>query len=197
VTGMIRIEDLLRAYRHGFFPMAESREGEVSWCQPYRRAVVPLDRYRPSRSVKRVMRDEGFTIRIDTDFEGVIRACSQPRAQESDTWISEEIIEAFLRLHRLGLAHSVESWQGGELAGGLYGLAMGGAFFGESMFFRKPHASKVAFCHLVGHLRNQGFLLLDAQIMNPHLSMLGAVEIEHEEYMRLLDEALGMKIRFL
>lgn len=194
---MIRVEDIIRAYRHGFFPMAESREGAVSWCQPYHRAVVPLDTYRPSRSLSRVVREGRFTVTIDTDFEAVIRACSMPRRGEPETWLSEEIIEVFLQLHRLGLAHSVECRQEGELAGGLYGLAMGSAFFGESMFFRRPHASKVAFCHLVGHLRQRGFRLLDAQIMNPHLELLGAVEIPHEEYMTLLDEALLEKIHFI
>lgn len=194
---MIRVEDLLHAYRHGFFPMAESRDGEVSWCQPYRRAVVPLDSFRPLRSVRRIMRDGTFTVRIDADFEGVIRGCAMPRESEEETWISEEIIEVFVKLHRLGIAHSVESWQDGELAGGLYGLAMGSAFFGESMFTRRSYASKVAFSHLIGHLRQRGYLLLDAQIMNPHLQMLGAIEIGHEQYMELLDEALDKKIRFI
>jgi leucyl/phenylalanyl-tRNA--protein transferase len=194
---MIRVEDVLRAYRHGFFPMAESREGAVSWCQPYHRAVFPIDSFRPSRSLRRIIGQECFTVRIDTDFEGVIRACAMPRSGEKDTWISEEIIEVFMKLHRLGLAHSVESWQDGELAGGLYGMAIGGAFFGESMFFLRPHASKVAFSHLVAHLRQRGYLLLDAQIMNPHLEMLGAVEIAHDEYMAQLETALAKKILFI
>lgn len=193
---MIRVEDLLRAYRHGFFPMAESRSGEVNWCQPYHRAVIPLDSWRPSRSLRRTLREGRFTVRIDSDFEGVIRGCALPRASEAETWISEEIVDVFVRLHRLGITHSVECWQDGELAGGLYGLAMGGAFFGESMFSRRPQASKVAFAHLIAHLRFRGYLLLDAQIMNPHLQMLGAVEIGHEDYMTLLEEALGRKIRF-
>ncbi|MBN1929552.1 MAG: leucyl/phenylalanyl-tRNA--protein transferase [Chlorobiaceae bacterium] len=194
---MIRVEDILRAYRHGFFPMADSREGAVSWCQPYQRAVVPLDTFRPSRSLRRVIGEERFTIKIDTSFEQVIRACSLPRASEQETWISEEIIEVFLKLHRLGLAHSVESWQNGELAGGLYGLSMGGAFFGESMFFFRRDASKVAFAWLVGYLRKRGYLLLDAQIMNPHLERLGAIEIPHEEYMEQLEHALTRKIPFV
>ncbi|NTV02058.1 MAG: leucyl/phenylalanyl-tRNA--protein transferase [Chlorobiaceae bacterium] len=193
---MIRVEDLIRAYRHGFFPMAESREGEVSWCQPYHRAVVPLESWRPSRSLSRTLREGRFKVRIDTAFEQVIRSCSMPRESEADTWISEEIIEVFVKLHRLGIAHSVECWMEGGLAGGLYGLAMGGAFFGESMFFRRPDASKVAFAHLVGHLRQRGYLLLDAQIMNPHLQRLGAIEIGHEAYMLQLEEALSKKIRF-
>lgn len=194
---MIRVEDVIRAYHHGFFPMADSRDGAVSWCQPYRRAIVPLDTFKPSRSVRRIIREGRFTVTIDTDFESVIRACSMPREMEDETWISEEIIEVFISLHRLGLAHSVECRQGDELAGGLYGLAMGSAFFGESMFFRHTNASKVAFSYLVGHLRERGYRLLDAQIMNPHLELLGAIEIEHEEYMRLLDEALVKKIHFI
>ncbi len=194
---MIRVEDLLRAYRHGFFPMAESREGEVRWCQPYRRAVVPLDGWRPSRSLRRILREGRFTITADTSFEEVIRSCALPREGEEDTWLSEEIIEVFLNLHRLGVAHSVESWHEGQLAGGLYGLAMGSAFFGESMFSRRPEASKAAFAWLVGHLRHQGYRLLDAQIMNPHLQLLGAVEIDHEAYMLRLEEALAEKIHFI
>ncbi len=194
---MIKVEDILRAYRHGFFPMADSREGTVSWCQPYQRAVVPLDSFRPSRSLRRVIDEKRFTIKINSVFEQVIRACSQPRSTEQETWLSEEIIEVFLKLHHLGLAHSVESWQDGELAGGLYGLSMGGAFFGESMFFFERDASKVAFAWLVAHLKRQGYLLLDAQIMNPHLERLGAVEIPHEEYMAQLEYAFGKKISFV
>jgi leucyl/phenylalanyl-tRNA--protein transferase len=193
---MIRVEDVLRAYRHGFFPMADSREGTVSWCQPYQRAVVPLDNFRPSRSLRRVIDEKRFTIRIDTAFEQVIRACALPRSAEKETWISEEIIEVFLKLRHLGLAHSVESWQNGELAGGLYGIAMGGAFFGESMFFFKPNASKVAFAWLAGYLKRKGYLLLDAQIMNPHLESLGAIEISHDDYMARLETALIKKIPF-
>lgn len=194
---MIRIDDLLHAYRHGFFPMAESREGPVNWCQPYHRAVVPLDTFRTSRSVGRLIRSGRYELRIDTAFEEVIRACSMPRPSEPDTWLSDDIVDAFIELHRLGLAHSVEAWAGEELAGGLYGLSMGGAFFGESMFFRMPGASKVAFSHLVDHLRKRGYLLLDSQIMNPHLEMLGAVEIDHETYMLQLEAALAEKIRFV
>ncbi|HHE31109.1 MAG TPA: leucyl/phenylalanyl-tRNA--protein transferase [Chlorobaculum parvum] len=194
---MIKVEDILRAYRHGFFPMADSREGTVSWCQPYQRAVVPLDTFQPSRSLRRVIDERRFTIKIDTAFEQVIRACALPRATEKETWISEEIIEVFIKLHRLGLAHSVESWQNGELAGGLYGLSMGGVFFGESMFFFERDASKVAFAWLVGYLRKKAYLLLDAQIMNPHLERLGAVEIPHEEYMTRLEIALTKKVPFV
>jgi len=177
--------------------MADTRDGTVSWCQPYRRAVVPLDTCRPSRSLRRIIRSGEYSVTVDSDFEGVIRACAMPRAVEKDTWISEEIIEVFAMLHRIGLAHSIESWYGKELVGGLYGLAMGGAFFGESMFFRRPYASQVAFTYLVSHLRARGYLLLDAQIMNPHLEKLGAVEIDHELYMEQLGKALAKKILFI
>jgi leucyl/phenylalanyl-tRNA--protein transferase len=159
--------------------------------------VVPLDAFKPSRSLRRIIDEKRFTISINAAFEQVIRACSLPRSAEKETWLSEEIIEAFLKLHRLGVAHSVESWQNGELAGGLYGIAMGGAFFGESMFFIRPNASKAAFAWLVAHLKRKGYLLLDAQIMNPHLERLGAIEIPHDDYMLQLETALTKKIPFI
>jgi leucyl/phenylalanyl-tRNA---protein transferase len=193
---MIRIEDLIRAYRTGFFPMSDPSDGMVYWCQPHRRAVFSLETYKPSRQVGRVIRKREFTVTIDKAFEQVIRECAAPRASDSETWISADIIDAYITLHHLGLAHSFESWYKGELAGGLYGIAMGGAFFGESMFFRRSYASQVAFDRLVFHLRSRGYLLLDAQIMNPHLGKLGAFEISHEEYMNLLASALRKKIVF-
>jgi leucyl/phenylalanyl-tRNA--protein transferase len=194
---MINIGELLRAYRKGFFPMSDPADGKLYWCQPYERAVVPLDLYRPSRDVSRLLRRKAFQVQFDTDFEGVIRACAGPRRKESETWISGEIVEAYVKLHRLGIAHSVESWHEGVLAGGLYGIALGGAFFGESMFYRRSYASQVAFDRLVRHLQRKGYLLLDAQIMNPHLQKLGAVTMPHEEYLGLLERALQQKIRFL
>jgi leucyl/phenylalanyl-tRNA--protein transferase len=195
--AMIPIESIIRAYRHGFFPMADPADGIVRWCQPYKRAVIPLDTCSPSKDVRRLKRKGVFSIRFDTDFEGVIRGCAMPRTYEKETWISEEIVAAYVKLHGLGLAHSVEAWCEGELAGGLYGLAMGGAFFGESMFYRMPYASQVAFDRLVVHLRERGYLMLDAQIMNPYLKKLGAVEIDHEEYMVQLEQALAKKILFI
>ncbi|MBM3163193.1 MAG: leucyl/phenylalanyl-tRNA--protein transferase [Chlorobi bacterium] len=194
---MIDIGELLRAYREGFFPMSDPSDGKLYWCQPHNRAVVPLDAYRPSRDVSRLLRRNEFRVQFNTDFEGVIRACAAPRRNESETWISEEIVETYVKLHRLGIAHSVESWHEGELAGGLYGLAVRGAFFGESMFYRRSYASQVAFDRLVSRLRAKGYLLLDAQIMNPHLRKLGALDVPHEEYLRQLDRALGKKISFL
>jgi len=194
---MIRIDELLRAYRQGFFPMSDPKDGKVYWCQPYKRAIVYLDSYKPSRDVLRLKRKKEFSVTFDKEFEGVIRGCAAPRKNDAETWISGEIIEAYVKLHELGLAHSVESWYEGELVGGLYGIAMGGVFFGESMFFRRSYASQIAFDCLVLHLSNKGYRLLDAQIMNPHLGKLGAVEIAHEEYMELLEDALKEKIVFL
>ncbi|MBM3422655.1 MAG: leucyl/phenylalanyl-tRNA--protein transferase [Chlorobi bacterium] len=194
---MIDIGELLRAYREGYFPMNDPSDGLLYWCCPHERAVVPLESYTPSRDVRRILRRRDYQVRFDTDFEGVIRSCAAPRRSEAQTWISEEIIATYVKLHRLGIAHSVESWYGDELAGGLYGLAVGGAFFGESMFYRRSYASQVAFDRLVAHLRKKGYLLLDAQIMNPHLKKLGAVGISHDTYMQQLDRALHKKIRFL
>jgi leucyl/phenylalanyl-tRNA--protein transferase len=196
---MIRIDELLCAYRQGFFPMSdpEERGGKTYWCQPHKRAVFSLETYAPSRDVLRLVRKKEFNVTFNKMFEAVIRGCAAPRKNEHETWISEEIIEVYIKLNQLGLAHSVESWYQGELAGGLYGLSMGGAFFGESMFFRRPYASQVAFDRLVTQLRIKGYLLLDGQIMNPYLKKLGAVEIAHEEFMVLLDYALRKKIVFL
>jgi leucyl/phenylalanyl-tRNA--protein transferase len=194
---MIRIDELLKAYRQGFFPMSDPKDGKVYWCQPYKRAVVDLDSYKASRDVLRLKRKKEFIVTFDEEFEGVIKGCAGPRKDDGETWISDEIMEAYIKLYELGLAHSVESWFEGELVGGLYGIAMGGAFFGESMFFRRSYASQIAFDFLVVHLKKKGYLLLDAQIMNSHLEKLGADEIVHEEYMELLAHALKEKIVFL
>lgn len=194
---MIRIDELLNAYRQGFFPMSDPLDEKVYWCQPYKRAVFDLDTYRASRDVLRLIRKNEFNITFDKEFERVIKGCAAPRKNDQETWISREIMEAYIKLHKLGLAHSIESWYQGELAGGLYGIAMGAAFFGESMFSRRSSASRIAFDSLVFHLKEKGYMLLDAQIMNPHLARLGAVEIDHEEYMQQLGHALQKKIVFL
>lgn len=194
---MLRLDDVLRAYHHGYFPMGDPSDGKVYWCQPYRRAIVPLESYTPSRVVRRLVERKAFDVYIDRDFEAVIRHCAEPRKQEKETWISEEIVEAYIELHRHGLAHSVECYRDGELAGGLYGLSIGAAFFGESMFHLQPNASKVAFDRLVARLLDRKYELLDAQIINPHLRFLGAIEIEHDEYMELLYSALQKKSRFI
>lgn len=194
---MLRFDEVIRAYLHGYFPMADPDDGKVYWCQPHRRAIVSLHTYKPSRVVRSLVKKGTFEICFNRDFNKVIRSCAAPREEEAQTWISEEIIAIYIKLHEQGFAHSVECYCGDELAGGLYGLAIGGAFFGESMFYNVSNASKVAFDELVRHIRNKGYELLDAQIMNPHLEHLGAVEVDHVEYMRLLEQALQKKIRFI
>jgi leucyl/phenylalanyl-tRNA---protein transferase len=183
---------LVMAYRKGLFPMAESREGALAWFSPDPRAIIPLERFRISRSLRRVVQKGTFTVRMDSAFEQVMRAC----AEREETWISEEIIEAYTALHTLGFAHSVECWQGDQLAGGLYGVAIGAAFFGESMFSRTRDASKVALVHLVVRLRARGYLLLDTQFFTPHLERFGAMEIPRSRYMALLTEAVTAVTHF-
>lgn len=194
---MLRLDEVIRAYLHGYFPMADPDDGKVYWCQPHCRAIVPLRSYRASRVVRSLVKKNMFELYVNRDFEKVIRNCAAPRNTDAQTWISDEIITCYIGLHEQGFAHSVECYYRNELAGGLYGLAIGGAFFGESMFHKVSNASKVAFDGLVKILSEKGYELLDAQIMNPHLKHLGAVEIEHAEYMRLLEQALQKKIRFI
>jgi leucyl/phenylalanyl-tRNA---protein transferase len=181
------------AYRHGIFPMADERSGEVLWFKPDPRAIIPLNGFHVSRSLARTLRRGLFEIRLDTDFEGVMRACAD---RPEGTWISGRFIEVYGALHRAGKAHSVEAWREGRLVGGLYGLALGGAFMAESMFHRETGASKVALALLVSRLREQGFILLDVQYVTPHLESLGAVEITRREYERRLEQALGLPCRF-
>jgi leucyl/phenylalanyl-tRNA--protein transferase len=186
-------EDVLLAYRHGIFPMADERSGEVLWFRPDPRAIIPLDGFRVSRSLARTLRRGLFEIHLNTDFEGVMRGCAD---RPEGTWISERFIEVYGALHRAGKAHSVEAWREGRLVGGVYGLALGGAFMAESMFHRETDASKVALAALVGRLRERRFVLLDVQYVTPHLESLGAVEITRREYERRLEEALGLPCRF-
>ena len=166
--------------------MAESREGPLAWFSPDPRAVIPLETFRISRSLRRILQKGTFTVSTDRVFEQVMRAC----AEREETWISEEIIEAYTALHTRGLAHSVECWRNDQLAGGLYGVAIGGAFFGESMFSRTRDASKVALVHLVTRLRERGYLLLDTQFLTPHLARFGALEIPRSRYLEVLTEAV-------
>lgn len=177
----------------GYFPMAESRHGEIRWYSPDPRGIIPLDAFKCSRSLRQSLRKGLFEIRINTAFEEVIRACSE----RDDTWISEEIIQSYLTLYRRGYGYSVEAWKGERLAGGLYGIAVGGAFFGESMFTRVRDASKVALVRLVERLRKRGFLLLDAQYLTPHLARLGTIEIPRTEYLRRLAHAIQKQCRFV
>jgi len=181
---------LAAAYANGIFPM--DVEGTIQWFSPDPRAIIDLDRFHASRNLRQLYRSGRFEIRIDTRFGDVIRACAD---REDGTWISPEIIQAYTRLHELGLAHSVESWHGGELAGGLYGVALGGAFFGESMFHRRTDASKVALLALAERMRDRGFALLDVQFPTPHLEQFGAVEIPRAEYLERLKAALEIDTR--
>lgn len=179
---------LVAAYSNGIFPM--DVDGTIQWFSPDPRAIIDLDEFHVSKTLAQRCRQGRFEIRIDTRFEEVMRGCAD---RPEGTWISEEIVGAYVRLHRLGLAHSVESWQAGELAGGLYGVALGGAFFGESMFSRRADASKVALVALVERMRERGFMLLDVQFMTGHLARFGAREIPREEYLERLETALGIE----
>jgi leucyl/phenylalanyl-tRNA--protein transferase len=182
---------LVRAYRAGFFPMAETRDADrLYWLDPEQRGILPLDRFHLPRRLLRTVESGAFAVTADRDFAGVIAGCAQPAPGREDTWINPQIEALFTELHRRGVAHSVESWQDGELAGGLYGVALGGAFFGESMFSRATDASKVALVHLVARLRLGGFTLLDTQFVTGHLARFGAREIPRERYKQLLAAAL-------
>jgi leucyl/phenylalanyl-tRNA--protein transferase len=181
-------EMLLAAYSHGIFPMAVNKRGDIRWFSPDPRAVIPLDeRFHISHGLKRALKKSRFTVTVDKDFEGVIQACA---TLHGATWISKGIMRAYCELHQQGFAHSVETRLDGELAGGLYGVHIGGAFFGESMFHRATDASKVALVALVQRLRAGGFLLLDTQWTTPHLEQFGTIEIPRSEYLKLLEAAL-------
>jgi leucyl/phenylalanyl-tRNA--protein transferase len=194
---MIPSELLVSAYASGWFPMAVD-SGELRWYSPDPRGIIPLDAFHVPSRLARVVRAGKFRIEIDRDFEAVIRACAEADRQDGDpgTWIDAEIIASYCALHRSGLAHSVEAWLDGELAGGLYGVALGGAFFGESMFHRVTDASKVALVALVDRLRTRGYRLLDLQWVTPHLERFGAVEIPRRKYLRMLEEALAVDVEF-
>jgi len=211
---MLEPEGLLNAYRHGIFPMAirpdkgvgAGMRGAIGWFSPDPRAVIPLDeRFHVSHGLRRVLKQKKFAVTFDTDFESVIRSCAK---RKEGTWISKEIIESYCNLHHLGHAHSVEVWSAGIDAstlpasrfarpvGGLYGVHIGGAFFGESMFHRVTDASKVALVVLVERLRARGFVLLDTQWQTPHLKQFGTFEIPRRDYLRRLERALKLDCRF-
>ena len=191
------VEDLIDCYRRGVFPMADARhDRRVFLVDPARRGVMPLDGFRVSRRLARTVRSDRFEITVDTAFEAVIEACAAPRAGRMETWINEPIQRLCAELFRRGLAHSIEAWRGERLVGGLYGVAIGGAFFGESMFSTERDASKVALAHLVARLKLGGYALLDAQFMTDHLSSFGAEEISRAEYCRRLATALETRADF-
>jgi leucyl/phenylalanyl-tRNA--protein transferase len=183
---------VLGAYSVGVFPMADSRYADsVYWVEPRRRAILPLDDFHLSRSLRKTIARDRFRVTADRAFERVIALCAEAADNRPETWINRSIEQVFVRLHEMGLAHSVECWDGEELVGGLYGLALGRAFFGESMVSRATDASKVAIASLVARLRAGGFTLLDCQFMTEHLSTLGALEIDRADYMALLGGALS------
>jgi leucyl/phenylalanyl-tRNA---protein transferase len=181
-------ETLLTAYGRGIFPMGDP-SGQVQWYSADPRGIIPLDAFHIPRTLRSVVRQQRFEIRINHDFAGTMRACMQTRLKA--TWITDELIRGYTRLHNLGFAHSVEAWRGGRLIGGLYGVSMGAAFFGESMFHFETNASKVALVHLVQRLNDRGYELLDTQASTPHLQRFGCIEIPAAEYLRRLHTAIG------
>jgi len=183
---------LLKAYACGIFPMAESADDNaLYWIEPERRGILPLDDVHVPKSLARTIRRGGFEVKIDNDFEGVIEGCAAPRAGRRSTWINGRIRGLYRDLFALGHCHTVEVWQDGEMVGGLYGVHLGRAFFGESMFSRARDASKIALVYLIARLKYGGFTLLDTQFVTGHLSRFGAIEVSRQKFQRLLEDALG------
>jgi leucyl/phenylalanyl-tRNA---protein transferase len=196
---MIRLTPdlLLAAYSAGVFPMAESADDpELFWVDPHHRGILPLDDFHVPRRLRRVVRQGCFEIRCDTAFESVIRGCAEATEKRPNTWINDEIVRLYVSLAARGAAHSVEAWQDDTLVGGLYGISLGAAFFGESMFSRVTDASKVALVHLVARLRVGGYRLLDTQFLTPHLARFGGIEISRARYRRLLADAIAYRASF-
>ena len=187
----IEPELLLRAYATGIFPMAEEADDpEVFWVRPEKRGVIPLDGFHMPKSLLKTIRQGIFDIRLDSDFDGVIEGCASGTGERARTWINGPIRQAYKELFGIGHCHTVEAWHDGQLVGGLYGVTLGRAFFGESMFTRKRDASKVCLAYLVQHLVSRGFVLLDTQFTTPHLERFGAVEVSRKKYDKLLENAL-------
>ena len=188
-------DDLIYGYINGIFPMADA-DGTLYWYAPDPRAIIPIHSYKPAKSLRPVLNRNQFEIRINTAFSDVMRACSKPRSEDDSVWISDEIIDAYTELHHMGLAHSVETYIENRLVGGLYGVALGSAFFGESMFSEVSNSSKVAFHNLILILRQQKFSLLDTQFINDNVRRYGAIEIPKADYLRQLKTALRQKAKF-
>ena len=189
-------ERMIAEYRQGRFPMA-GKLGRISWHEPETRAILPLDdRFHVARNLRRLIQSQRFEIRFDSAFQEVISACASPGPRREITWLSAEMIAAYCRLHRLGYAHSFEAWRDGRLVGGGYGVAIGGLFAGESMFTRESNASKVALVHHTERLRERGFRLCDAQILNDHTRQFGAIEVLSAEYRELLAQALAANAHY-
>ena len=193
IGGDMSVEWLLAAYRSGIFPWTAR---PISWWSPDPRAIFELDRFHAPRSLAKGMRREAFHITADRAFREVMEGCAELKEGRETTWITPEFIEAYTKLYAAGYAHSVECWRDGKLAGGIYGVAVGGLFAGESMFHRADNASKAALAHLIGHLRERGFALFDIQMLTPVTRQLGAVAIEREEYLKLLAKAVKVKCAF-
>lgn len=187
---------LLRAYSIGLFPMAESADDpEIFWVEPEVRGILPLDGFHVSKSLAKTVRRRPFDIRFDTAFDEVIAACAEPAPDRPSTWINSTIRRLYGNLHKMGHAHSVEAFEGDELVGGLYGVSLGAAFFGESMFSRRTNASKICLVHLVERLKAHGFILLDTQFTTEHLKTFGAIDIAKDDYLKLLREAVDLPHR--
>lgn len=192
MTAPLDPDMLLRAYTIGVFPMADSRDAQsVYWVEPKARAVLPLDGFHLSRSLRKTLMSNRFETTADNAFGSIVALCAESVDNRPATWINNQIEQAVAILHQHGRAHSIETWQDGKLVGGLYGIALGRAFFGESMVSRATDASKVALAHLVARLRIGGFTLLDCQFMTDHLASMGAVEVSRDAYIGLLDSALS------
>ncbi|MCF1434168.1 leucyl/phenylalanyl-tRNA--protein transferase [Agrobacterium vitis] len=184
---------LLRAYSIGLFPMAESSDDpELFWVEPDLRGIIPLDSFHYSKSLAKIIRQKPFDIRFDTAFAAVLDKCAEPAPDRPSTWINQTIRDLYTALFQMGHAHSVEAFEGDELVGGLYGVSLGAAFFGESMFSRRSNASKICLVHLVERLRAQGFVLLDTQFTTEHLKTFGAIDVAKDEYSKMLEEAVTM-----
>lgn len=192
MSESLNLDLMLKAYAIGVFPMADDRLAtDVYWVEPKKRGILPLDQFHLSRSLRKVLRSDIYETTFNRAFAEVVQGCAEATADRPGTWINNQIEEAVLRLHAIGHAHSIETWQNGHLVGGLYGISLGRAFFGESMFSRAPNASKIALAHLVARLKLGGFTLLDCQFQTPHLQSLGAIEIDREAYSALLSAALS------
>ena len=196
LRSVIPTDLLLSAYTSGWFPMAVE-PGEIRWYSPDPRGIIPLDAFHVPRRLRRAMRSGRFEVRLNSDFRHVIEECAERRGGDDDgSWIDDEILESYCALHEEGHAHSVEVWQDNRIVGGLYGVAVGGAFFGESMFHRVSDASKIALAVLVDRLRARGYVLLDTQWVTEHLVQFGATEIPRRRYLRMLDAALRVRATF-
>ncbi|WP_296037968.1 leucyl/phenylalanyl-tRNA--protein transferase [uncultured Agrobacterium sp.] len=188
----ITVDMLLRAYSIGLFPMAEAADDpELFWVEPDLRGIIPLDNFHVSKSLAKAIRKRPFDIRFDTAFGAVMAGCAEEAPDRPNTWINETIRKLYIELHEIGHAHSVEAWDGDTLVGGLYGVSLGAAFFGESMFSRRTNASKICLVHLVERLRNSGFILLDTQFTTDHLKTFGAIDVPKDEYSKMLDRAVN------